>query len=126
MVDMVPPLELGVITLGVFVGWLLGVGLKNSSQTLKAVLTVLGAALGGGPILFMKGIGPEKWMYPIGLLLGLLWVRLSGARIEIVQKRSGRNKVAHAQGWFAWVDLILISAVTLGALVYASLPGSIR
>ena len=57
--------KFGVISFCIFVGFLLGLGLfRSKNLTLKGVITVVGAALGGGPMLFMKGIGPEKWMYP--------------------------------------------------------------
>ena len=60
--------RLGVVALGSFVGVLLAVGLLRSGPTLKAVLTVIGAALGGAPVLFLSGT-TEKWLYPIALLV---------------------------------------------------------
>ncbi|HVT59473.1 MAG TPA: hypothetical protein VHR45_13860 [Thermoanaerobaculia bacterium] len=48
----------------------LGFGLMRSGLTLKAVLTVMSAALGGAPVLFMSGTR-AKWMFPLGLLTGL-------------------------------------------------------
>lgn len=66
--------EFGILLLGIFVGSILGFGLA------KAAITVLGSALGGGPILFVNGVGAEKWTYPVGLVLGLLVIRLWFAR----------------------------------------------
>jgi len=60
--------RLGVIALGSFVGVLLAIGLLRSGPTLKTVLTVIGAALGGAPVLFLSGTA-EKWLYPIALLI---------------------------------------------------------
>src|SRR5205823_4074833 len=42
--------------------------------TLRAVLTVLGAALGGVPVAFIAA-SEHRWLYPVGLLMGFLWVR---------------------------------------------------
>ena len=42
------PIEFGVLFLGIFVGVVLGIGLVNSKGNLKAAITVIGAALGGG------------------------------------------------------------------------------
>ena len=59
---------LGVFALCFFVGFLLSRGLSTSGDSLKAVITALGAALGGGPILFLKDAGNLKGLYPIGLI----------------------------------------------------------
>lgn len=72
---------MGVFGLGLFVGYLLALGLKQSKPTLRAVLTVLGAALGGVPVAFLAGAG-SKWIYPLGLLGGLLILRLDRRRKE--------------------------------------------
>lgn len=112
------PSKFGALALGIFVGWLLGFGLKNSGQNLRATLTVLGAALGGGPVLFLRDAGQAKWMYPIGLLLGLLYLRILDARDDIVQKHSKPSKRASVQGWFAWLDLVVIFVATAAAVIY--------
>jgi len=61
----------GVICLGIFVGWLVGFTLmrqeKFSVKSLAAILSIiLGAAI-------TKFLGPDRmvwWFYPIGLLVG--------------------------------------------------------
>lgn len=63
--------RLGIAALGLFVGLLLARGLARSEPTLRNVLTVLGAALGGAPLAFVKGAG-AKWIYPVGLIAGYL------------------------------------------------------
>jgi hypothetical protein len=74
-------LKVGVLVLGGFVGFLLGLGLfRSKNVTLKGVITIVGAALGGAPVLFMNGVGRDKWMYPIGLVIGLVWNRMFEAR----------------------------------------------
>ena len=67
------PATFGVLALGMFVGFLLGLGLEHSGKNLKSVLTVLGAALGGGPILFMEGLGQEMKYGPTLSVLLLPW-----------------------------------------------------
>jgi hypothetical protein len=110
--------KLGAWALGIFVGWLLGYALLNSKPGLKAALTVLGAALGGGPILFLSDAGDAKWIYPIGLLLGLLMVRIPGARTAIANKYSNPSKHNQVHGWFAWTDILVISGAAAAALIY--------
>jgi hypothetical protein len=61
--------RLGVLCLGSFVGFLLGLGLLRSTPSLRAALTVVGAALGGIPVAFLAGTG-QKWLYPLGYLPG--------------------------------------------------------
>jgi hypothetical protein len=65
---------LGVLCLGGLVGFLLAWGLAASKPTLKAIITVIGAGLGGAPVAFLAASG-HRWLYPIGLLVGFLWVR---------------------------------------------------
>ena len=72
----------GIISLGVFVGLLLGLGLAHSKPTAQVVLTLLGAALGGAPIAFMSSAA-RKWFYPVGLLVGLLSARLVARWIDV-------------------------------------------
>jgi hypothetical protein len=108
-----PNPEFGVLFLGVFVGVILGYGLFKAGGNLKAALTVVGAALGGGPILFMEGIKDARWAYPMGLIVGLLVLRGYQARREILDARQKKGKRV-----FAWIDLIVIVGVTIGAAVW--------
>jgi hypothetical protein len=117
LLNMLPPRELGVLSLGLFVGVILGYGLMKSGGTLRAGITVLGAALGGGPILFMKSIADERWAYPIGLLLGLGFARIGGARTVLA--KPAKSGTTH---FFAWLDIIVIAVVTLVATVYSAIP----
>lgn len=110
--------KLGVLALGGFVGWLLGFGLANSRRGLRAAITVLGAALGGGPVLFMADAGDAKWWYPVGLLLGLLATRAMEARVAIARKYGRPSKEEVVHGWFAWLDLLVIFGSISAALIY--------
>ncbi len=73
---------IGVICLGLFVGLLLGLGIGHTRVTVRTALTLLGAALGGAPIAFL-GSATAKWLYPTGLLAGLLSARLFARWIDI-------------------------------------------
>ena len=119
LLEYIGHIKLGVLYLGLFVGVLLGFGLSKSGQTLKAVLTAIGAALGGGPVLFMKDIGTEKWIYPLGLVIGLIWPRIITARDQIAEASRRSSGEQRVHGWFAWIDLIVIAGVTIAATLYA-------
>lgn len=99
---------IGVLCLGLFVGLLFGIVLfQAKSPTVKIVLSVISAALSGAPVMFMRGISFERWMYPIGLLLGFLWVRVLLARqIKLSNLRDLTTILA-------WADAIGITVVTL-------------
>ena len=77
---MIPNRELGVLALGLFVGSLIGFGLLGKRASVKVIITAIGAALSGSPVLFMIKLDAERWVYPIGLALGLLMFRLKEAR----------------------------------------------
>lgn len=111
-----PNVELGVLFLGLFIGGLLGLGLSNTVATLKAVITAIGAGLGSGPLVFMKSSGDALWMYPIGLVIGLCWLRFFTARKLVSDKR---RKLS--ERLWAWIDMIIIVTATTIAMVYAAL-----
>ncbi len=73
---------LGVLLLGGFVGLLLGLVVQLPHHiSMKLASAVIAAALGGAPVLFMSDLsGDERWMYPIGIVLGFLAARFIGAR----------------------------------------------
>lgn len=110
-----PKPEFGILFLGIFVGGILGYGLLRAGGNLKAGLTVLGAALGGGPVLFMTGIQDARWAYPVGLVLGLLLLRTYETRTNALDSRRKRG-----HRLFAWIDLIVIVLATVGAVVWTA------
>jgi len=116
--------RLGVLCLGVFVGFLLGFGLTRSKPTLRAALTVVGAALGGAPVAFLTTV-QYRWLYPIGLLTGLIWVRIANIRIAADTRSHTYNLHAHTR-LAAWVDVALIILVSV-AVIYAVIapPGQV-
>jgi len=99
---------LGVLSLGVFVGFIFGWVLSTSANlNIKVATAIISAALAGGPVMFMEGLGHEKWMYPIGLLLGLAWIRAGfSARLQ-VQDENVKVRV------FAWFDIAAVIGATL-------------
>ena len=105
--------EFGILWLGIFVGGILGLGLWAARGNLKAGLTVLGSALGGGPILFMKEVQDAKWSYPVGLVLGLMALRILQARQEILDGRTKKLKRI-----MAWSDIVAIVCITTAAAVW--------
>lgn len=112
--------RIGILALGVFVGFLLGLGLVKSGTTLKAAITVVGAALGGAPVIFMSD-AEGRWLYPLGLLVGLLWIRVANARTEIAEHSSRPSKKRAIFGNFAWVDMTAVVLVTALGAWYAFL-----
>ena len=65
----------GVACLGTFTSAFLTFGLTYSKKTLQVVMAVIGAALGGAPLVFL-GSSNAKWVYPIGLVLGVPFGRV--------------------------------------------------
>jgi hypothetical protein len=105
---------LGVVFLGGFVGFILGLTLQlPKTLNLKVAVSLIAAALGGAPLLFMRGLGFEKWMYPIGLVMGLLWTRIISARFSSAS-RSRQTQL------FAWLDMVAIAVITLVVIVCAA------
>lgn len=108
----------GVLFLGGFVGFLLGLTIQFShGASIKLITAVLGAALGGAPIALMDDLSFQRWMYPIGLVIGVLWVRMVSARSTIVTRP---KKEAQLAWYVAWADVIAIVGVTAAAVASAA------
>jgi hypothetical protein len=107
----------GVLFLGGFVGFVLALALTFSSTLqLKAAVAVLGAALAGAPVAFLTGVGAERWVYPVGLVLGLAWSRMLSARVQLAAPKPKRSPT-HV---LAWVDMVAIAAITLVVVLCAA------
>jgi hypothetical protein len=110
---------LGVLFLGGFVGLILSLALTFSKKlTYKAVAAVLGAALAGAPIAFMGGLAHQRWMYPVGLVLGLLFVRMITARKDIVYalqalEKKGDSRAQRVHLAMAVLDMAAIAFIIL-------------
>jgi hypothetical protein len=107
---------LGVLFLGGFVGFLLGLALRVPENiNLKLAVAVIGAALGGAPIIFMQDLAFQKWMYPVGLVVGFLWVRLISARTLVTKRPKKDERIA----WYVgWLDTFAIVGVTLVVVAF--------
>jgi hypothetical protein len=108
----------GVTFMGGFVGFILGTAMRAlPNVSIKAAVALIGAALGGAPIMLMSGLGHEKWMYPIGLTFGLMWVRI----VSAVKLTREKPKASERVAWkWAWVDSLAILAATLVVLALAA------
>jgi hypothetical protein len=105
---------LGVFCMGGFVGFILGwILLSTTNLTVKVGAAVISAALAGAPVIFMDGLAFQRWMYPIGLVLGLAWTRIFSARVHS-NHRSRRART------LAWLDIAAIVGATLVVLVCAA------
>jgi len=113
----------GAITLGTFVGFILGYSLfaVRARLALRAAITAVGAALGTVPLGFIKHYGMDPTFYPIGLVVGLLIVRLALARKEIIESHRATNRHGRLKTRFAWLDIVIIAIVCLIAFVGALL-----
>ena len=106
---------LGVFFLGCFFGFLTSLAVDFASNVkLKVISAFIGAALAGALVLFMRGLTLEKWMYPIGLVIGFLWVRIVRAR----------DSESPYSAKLAWVDTILIFIFTVVVFFCATLATS--
>lgn len=106
---------LGVLFLGMFVGFVLGTVLTSAAGTsVKIAGAVISAALAGAPVAFMSGLAFERWMYPIGLVVGLAWTRMLTARKHALSS-SKRTAI------FAWIDMIAIAGATLVVIIVTAL-----
>jgi hypothetical protein len=111
--------KIGISFLGGFVGWVLGLGLQNSGTSLKTILTVLGAALSGAPVIFLHDVD-DRWFYPIGLVAGLSWIRIKNARKDIIE-HSGNTRRHQLIRFFGYLDLAVIATFSILAILYAIL-----
>jgi hypothetical protein len=110
--------NVGILCLGIFVGFLLGIGLYAQQINIRAALAVIGGALGAAPLAFIGG-GNEKFMYPVGLIVGLLLTRLGSAAETIRKAMTGpASPTDDTLGW-AIIEVIFLLVVTGAALVYA-------
>lgn len=111
---------LGSLSLGTFVGFVLGYGLiLGRKPQIRGAVTIVGCALGGAPLYLLRASN-DLWMYPVGLLLGLLVMRVMSARQHLsatpVRRSSASSNIGRL---FAWLDIALISAFAFGCVAYA-------
>jgi len=110
--------RLGALALGMFVGFSLSFGLMRSKPTVRAAVIAVGAAVGATPLMFLNLMG-GLWLYPIGLLLGLMSFRVVEARNTIEEKIARPSMQNRMRGFWAWLDLFIIGAIFVAGVVYA-------
>ena len=106
---------LGLLSLGAFVGGLLITGIdqiRSLPDFRKVVTTILGAACSGGVLVFLesKETGEALYMYPVGLLLALLWFYGSIAMANI-RAPDAPSKL------LGWTHIIALASLNILVLV---------
>lgn len=107
--------NVGLLTLGIFVGTLICVAVRkttNWSDAVKVIVALLGAALSGGVFTFIEkrlgtSLGPALFMYPVGLAWSLLWLYADQAIVSVNSSSSSQKIV----GW------LHIAGMALGTLL---------
>ena len=119
-----PNLEyIGMFSLGAFVGGIINYGLNSIESTksyAKVVTTSFGAAFGGSLILFLEKFDRSDddsiYMYPIGLILSLLW----GQIVETINTRIGADE--KGKQIIGWIHLTAVSGLTIYLTVKLLFP----
>jgi len=109
--------RVGVLCLGALVGYLLAVGLANTRPTVRVVVTILGAALGGVPVAFLAQ-SLFKWVYPLGLVAGFLMRPLVEVTSQSASREHG-SAAAPSRSSGARILLIASALVVIAALALA-------
>jgi hypothetical protein len=94
---------IGLFFLGCFFGFLASLAVNFSSNVnLKVISASICGLLTGALVFLVPGSAVQKWMYPIGLVIGFLSVTIVGVR----------NSESSYSAKHAWVDTILILIFT--------------
>lgn len=106
---------LGLLTLGVFVGTLIGISVKKTtdwSDSVKVIVGLIGAAFSGVVFGFIEkmlgtNLGDSLFMYPVGLTWSLIWIEAEQA-VKNVRSNNFSQKII---GW------LHIGAIVLGTVL---------
>lgn len=116
---------LGILFLGGFVGFIVSLALSFSKKlNYKAVAAVLGTALAGAPIAFMGELSHQRWMYPVGLVLGLLSVRIITARKDIVYALQAMDEKGDSRAQRVHLAMAVIDMVTIAFIILVVVIGT--
>ena len=103
---------IGLLFLGCFFGFLTSLAVNfSSSVNLKVISASICGLLTGALVFLVPGSAVQKWMYPIGLVIGFLSVRIVGVR----------NSESTYRAKLGWVDTILILIFTTMVIFCATL-----
>ena len=106
----------GIFCLGLIVGLIAGLVLfKAKSVGLKFAAGVVSLMLSGLPIAFLPGGSWLRFVYPIGLLMGVLSLRLINSRVDLPPDPGTRRTMAIIDS-----IAIVVIMITALALVIAS------
>lgn len=110
---------IGALCVGVIVGGLLGKFWSKTSKTaIKTAIALFGVLFAGAPAAFLNDLGVERWFYPVGAIIGILW-NLIGADLKKVsqaQRRAGK-----ASWWVSMFKVIAVAGATIFLLSIALL-----
>ena len=122
--------HLGLLALGVFVGTLICVAVRkttNWSDAVKVIIALLGAALSGIVFTFIEtllgtSLGSALFMYPIGLAWSMLWLNPEG----LIKRATSDNLNERIIGWLniggAAIATILVLLLVFSEKVRSMLP----
>ena len=103
---------IGLFFLGCFFGFLTSLAVDlSSNMNLKVISVSICALLAGALVFFVPGLAVQKWMYPIGLVIGFL-------PLSIVRAKNSESsyRMKHAR-----IDTILILIFTSVVIFFAIL-----
>jgi hypothetical protein len=108
---------IGLLALGIFVGTLLCIAVRkttNWSDAVKVVVALLGAALSGAVFTFIEWVtggklGSALYMYPVGLAWSLLFLYAD----EAVANVTSTNSKSRVVGWLHMSSMVLATVLVL-------------
>ena len=123
---------LGFLCLGAFVGGFLVLGLSYMTglvQFQQLLATILSAAFGGavfGFIQYLGGsqVGESVYMYPVGLLLSLLWYYARYAGEILINPHADRASKIYASAHVA--VLLFLSGLALALVLFPAVRSVLR
>ena len=116
---------IGMLALGIFVGSIISIGVLKTTDWSKLqglFVTILGSALSGAVFAFINYLGGTKlgdavFLYPLGLLLALMWAYARAAAQHI----QAPDKSLRLLGWLHLVGLLIVTGATTSLLFSPSL-----
>ena len=111
---------LGMLSLGAFIGTIITLATlstTNWSDVGKVLTDLIGAAFTGGVFTFIQFLGGKKigeglFLYPVGLVLGMMWVYSKTAMINITSEKVESQIL----GWLHILGLVLMTLAALAIL----------
>jgi uncharacterized membrane protein len=106
---------IGIFCFGCFFGFLASLAVDFSSNVyLKVTSALICALLAGALVFFVPGLAVQKWMYPIGLVIGFLPVRIVRAK-----NSESLYRVKHV--WFDTILTLIFTSVVIFCATLATI-----